>query len=1859
MRFKILQNRITKLANAAFVNMLFSHYYSTKQVANNLERSANSTDQIELHKSKIHAKLFSNFENFPSPYQDFSLSSVMKLLLGSRFYNQAYCLAQKEEKAPYIKPDFSKPYNPSDFVHGLLSSHAYRNSQQWQDAIFEDAHKNAKYNPSLKNWRILKIYNKETLKEDVGDYYSVLYVNDEDGHLVLAHRGTDIAGSLKGKNDSLNADFVEVLNRRIGKHTYGCYLATSDAVEVIKNQDYAKCRLSFTGHSLGGFLAEASIVFSKYELDYNDIKAVVFDSPGYLPHAEKMTSSNIRNSETQKNLATLPIVTYLSVPNFVNVCNPHIGTAYRLFPKIDLGEEIAYLKKTIWYKYFKDYIDNGQEAFIYAIIAILGGHSLDLLLEEFDPKTGKPKPGEWKEILNWPALEHVVNPNVGNNLRDAAIDQVTGTKTLSQWLFNKGIKKVSPDILGNYITYFSLASVLKSYKDGNTDIKQIVETWRHLDTSQDKEGVEKILSNKDKFDLRYKGNYVSRDVDLYQIITTKQIGSIPNYLNKLKQLHAKEIDKKFPTYIEELKQIKEASAIKPYTEGQLVIKTSKFTVEKIFEKMKYILRDEAALHQFNSLKHARAKYLCNELMNPSYKEFIGRDEKLKEIAYNISDVSLVFIAGLPGIGKSSLTRKYADKFLEERDDRVVVMFDASSAEKIILKYDEIGELLDLPAKATYGSNDVFIRAIHSQLSIDPREILLIFDGLNDKDFLLKLTESQQKNIKILISTRNSADIPDGIRKQYYQIKLEYFTQEEAEEYITKNLERPIDEALNSRLAKISGLLPHTLKQIVAYLNGKDLENPEYQLLSIENFVQRVEKGQIDIHKDLTKLLLDILAKHQGAGELAWKILQYSCVLDNNFVHQDILKQLFSVEDRELMAAIKILQNLSFMDITYEFSSGDVGVSMHQLTSKNIRNYIDLHANSENVIRMDEIVNHLLKVLDEEMPAISLHNWKANNKIRIAAHQLEHIVKFISQDYDPLLLSKVYEHLARYINVFTFEIQKSIKYAKNALELIEKIPDHEKTIEHREQIIKLLGILSSSYKQLGTQEGYKQSVEILKRSSDDMQKYNLFDYNTRKETLASNDHDIALSLRNVRGTQIENINFLKESLYYLDRAYKMFLELFLGKDHIKLSNCLDLYGGIYQTLSEYVDKQENLELAASYHKKCLDMRKKLYPNDENPLIGGVLINFSNDYIKLGGRENLETALHYLLEAREILNKTGHKVFLSNCLHRLGRVYGALGGKQDLLQAKQAFEDELMLRQSLGEEQVNKSLVHIYKKLIWVHKQLIARKPNDSEQLFVDALNYLTKLVERYEAAQQNGEIQKLSQAYLGIAELCLCVKSPEKAKIGIEYLENFSTILSAAINSKDNLKIKAWIYDKKGELYRNAADFESSINSHKIAIDLAIKMEEELLEAAFLNNLSISYNERYESKLFTIEIVENMPQLLEENKLYIKFVDHKVEYLLQKNDQIYNGQINNVAINCNSDSTVDHSHIMPYLKKLISSVLIQNGLLEKDDLLESEQALKRAIEIFNGKEIKKEWQANFWINLAKVYEKMGKFDLTHECYLKALEIRENINPGVDHVQKESITHAIGDMLFLQGRSDEAFGYFQKSYQMKGNLFGRDSDQVKNFCSFMERMYSDKNFDGSGFYASEQNYWNKYSKIGLERLLELRIKGIPESDLLAKVKISVPGNFWDGSYESLLKILPQEFSNGTYCLALNLFAKHWVGIVIEKSPEEVVIHYQDPEQNPIPEDLKAQIMEIIANSGLENTCIIEQKLTAQNSNNCGPEVIENFMLHLTGCRLPQEEAVKFHSLLLEEVLLSEASEDYQSLETLGAFSRYADQELLLCA
>lgn len=229
-------------------------------------------------------------------------------------------------------------------------------------------------------------------------YFGAAYWHPESEQVVIAHRGTD------PKN--LGADWADLKGVVFGGYVAQMHSASTFAhhmLTVLKevNQTcHTNFQLFFTGHSLGGWLAQITTFTVKY-LTVNDnngcfvnanqegyhAHTVVFDSPGCKTMLAQMQDSFAVRYDSSHTLpiATLDINSYLSAPNRINTCNLHVGKVYRIF--IDLSNMTFAQEKTPLYN--------------------LATHSMSAILGAFDAKTGQVKQdgiGKLKiqEVVDWP-----------------------------------------------------------------------------------------------------------------------------------------------------------------------------------------------------------------------------------------------------------------------------------------------------------------------------------------------------------------------------------------------------------------------------------------------------------------------------------------------------------------------------------------------------------------------------------------------------------------------------------------------------------------------------------------------------------------------------------------------------------------------------------------------------------------------------------------------------------------------------------------------------------------------------------------------------------------------------------------------------------------------------------------------------------------------------------------------------------------------------------------------------------------------------------------------------------------------------------------------------------------------------------------------------------------------------------------------------------------------------------------------------------------------------------------------------------------------------------------------------------------
>jgi hypothetical protein len=210
---------------------------------------------------------------------------------------------------------------------------------------------------------------------------------------------------------------------------------------------------------------------------------------------------------------------------------------------------------------------------------------------------------------------------------------------------------------------------------------------------------------------------------------------------------------------------------------------------------------------------------------------------------------------------------------------------------------------------------------------------------------------------------------------------------------------------------------------------------------------------------------------------------------------------------------------------------------------------------------------------------------------------------------------------------------------------------------------------------------------------------------------------------------------------------------------------------------------------------------------------------------------------------------------------------------------------------------------------------------------------------------------------------------------------------------------------------------------------------------------------------------------------------------------------------------------------------------------------------------------------------------------------------------------------------------KWYGMK--LFEEQKDLFFSLLlsSTQENLSTKENLTGKGIgQYNQENPWMEYTKEGMDELLKLRLEAADQS----YVKTIMPNYVYDGTEESPTR-LANEISNSLEektLVVLNLYGRHWVGLVIEKGSEVIDINYMDSEQEEMPALLQEKLISQINQTYPTHIVqLMQPKVEPQRYNNCGPEVIENLtsLLFGVGTRTTsQEDAVAIQSALLENSL-----------------------------
>jgi|GEM_PF-3784067 tetratricopeptide (TPR) repeat protein len=1079
-------------------------------------------------------------------------------------------------------------YHPNDFIYCLLSRE-----------VFKDLHEQSELSDSsehLVNWKILKIFNDA---KNSG-YYGALFINRLHKQAVLVHRGVIPSWiDLARKDSGVQSQIESIMSRSLGQQQLQSYNATVESVTICKEQELY---FSASGYGFGGALAELSIYYCHWELDYDLAKAVTFESSSAFAIIERL-KSNIKSKEAQLNLQKLNLKTYLTTPSILN-CQPHLGEVYQV---------IIPSESTSWLERFSK-----NKAITNSVSAFMQQH-LDQICNCFDPNSGLPS--NYVKILDWPSISFS-NHSAFFNVRYDATDPISGIISLPNFF-----KKAASDAADRYLCQYTLYSMLKlflNFAAGNIDLNQLFNLGK---VEEDTLHSLLELPNRERFEIIYKNHYRTEQVELYKknlaindLTEDYYFYKLFNYKDYIEDWPAPPVIKEqIKKLLEEYDIIKKGNKISIISNSIPLFKLEtwlKRLIELYGEEM-----DDFLAYKKN-YAHKKRLQLNSDL--PFQKQnLLERATCLDNIAEQFKHNKIVIISGIGGIGKSTIAYSVAQRFIASKS--IVRWFDAKSTQKLMTKFSQLAKELEI--SLTNKSPDIIRNQIYAQLS-HLREILFVFDNVEKvehiKEYLLC-----SSNISILITTRN-ANLKIANSSS---VEVPFFSEEETAEYIKLVLGRRITEKDIERINRVANNFPYRLQRVTSFLaNNKFITTKEY----IKKYVAARDECDTRIAPDFAIAIQKLIEKDSKS----WDIAQYLAYLDGDFIPASILRKL-GLSRNELKDIEHKLASLSIA--RFMVKDGEIlGLQMHNLLQEDIKVFTSLKP--EICLPPSSILEKLGKILYELFPQLNdipSDQWQYSKAY--ASGTLEVLSSMEKYNLAPEIRAKLYSKLGEFASKIELNYSQALTYHQAALQIW-------RSLDYSTKIASSLSCISTIYKWLGDYE------HAIKYKNDAIE---LYEKEPVKESLAKRYSELAWiyqklgksdqsityaqksigiyktifdqeTLHLIRPLHILSYaeckmgNFI-ESLKHGNTAYELSKNHF-GEDHIVSANQLNNLAAINYKLG-------NLVTSIDFLQKTLNIFIKHYSND-HPFSATIMNNLGLVMIK---NQDIEEARCFLTDAYNIYKK----------------------------------------------------------------------------------------------------------------------------------------------------------------------------------------------------------------------------------------------------------------------------------------------------------------------------------------------------------------------------------------------------------------------------------------------------------------------------------------------------------------------------------------------------------------------------------------------------------------------------------------------
>jgi tetratricopeptide (TPR) repeat protein len=605
-----------------------------------------------------------------------------------------------------------------------------------------------------------------------------------------------------------------------------------------------------------------------------------------------------------------------------------------------------------------------------------------------------------------------------------------------------------------------------------------------------------------------------------------------------------------------------------------------------------------------------------------------------------------------------------------------------------------------------------------------------------------------------------------------------------------------------------------------------------------------------------------------------------------------------------------------------------------------------------------------------------------------------------------------------------------------------------------------------------------------------------------------------------------------------------------------------------------------------------MMQALYP-DNHPDVAASLHNVGATYVGLG---KVEEGLDYqqrALKMKQALYKGDHPEIAAS-LETMGIIYVMLG---DLRKGLTCQERALAMRKALykgNHHEIADSLSTV---------GITYQKLGDDKR----GLDYHKKALTMRQALYPGNHADVVtSLAAVGMAYLRL-----GNAREGLSYQEQSLTMIQD-LHPGNHPEVAASL-NSMGVTYGTLGDAEKACDykERALAMRQALYKGDHPEIAASLSTVGAAYRELGDAE---------------------KGLDYQ-ERALKMMRAIYKG---------------DHPDIATCLTNIgigcADSVNAEKGLSYQKQALEMRRNLYKG----NHPEV-----ADSLENVGMAYRYLGDIQNTLDYHEQALTMRQALYPG-DHPMVAISLHNVGIAYYnFVGNIPKGLDYHEQALKMRKNLYqgnhpevadslrhvaigyqmlgnAKQSNRYYSLANKMMRALGEKvEFKGQGTsYVIDSNL--EYYNSALDQILGLRLKEIGHN---GKAVVLQSQYFEEGFAKKLANDVVVMLSSGdaeTVFAPVNLYNKHWLGLSFKWLGAKIEVTYMDSEQRAIVPRLKEGLERGLAMNGYQTQFSVA-RLEQQRYNNCGLEVIENFVYYLTGTRATQETAVYVHSLLVENNLL----------------------------